>query len=188
MATTEELALIIRANSTEAQRALDAVNKQLDDMIKKKPQQNDFLGDLKKNWQLVAGGALAAYAALKTTIDFMAQSIQGAAAQEKVLNGMATAMQKVGIYSQEAFDKNVAFAESLSKVAGIADDDIEKMQTLFITFGASGDQLNKLSAATVDFAAATGKDLTSAADMVARAFQNDNENIGRYKLGIEGAS
>lgn len=188
MATVEELVIKANADTIAAQNGLNQLNKSLSNISDQKPKQESFLQSMQKNWALVAGGAFAAYQSLKVVFDFMKESVQAAAAQEKVWAELAGAMQKIGVYTEKAMQHNKDFASSMQLMAGVADDEINKVQTLFTRFGVSGEQLDALTKATIDFAAATGRDLKSAADMVSRSINDTGENVGRYKIGIDGAA
>lgn len=185
---TETLELKITGNSKEAQDAINKTNKALGDLSNQKPKQQSFLQSLKSNWMLVAGGVMAAYQALKTVVDVMSKVIMAAAEAEDVENQLASAMSKVGMYTEETLKKQLNYSQALSQVSKYTDEEISLLQAQYIRLGIHGEQLEKLTQATLDYATVTGYDLKNAGDQVARSFLNGSENLGRMNLSIKGTA
>ena len=68
------------------------------------------------------------------------------------------------------------------------DENIIQAQAVIAAFTKEEDQIKALTAATIDFAAAKGVDLVTAADLVAKSFGSSTNALSRYGVQVEGAA
>jgi hypothetical protein len=78
-------------------------------------------------------------------------------------------------------------ASVLGKKLLIDDAEIIKAQAMFSVYTKNIEAIKKATPAILDLAKAQGIDLASAAQQVGRALADDNGELGRYKIHIEGA-
>ena len=113
----------------------------------------------------------------------ISSSIRDALEAEKGNAQLARALSAVGHSSRESFNEMSDFASSLSAVTAQDDDAIKSVMQLLATIGKlSGGSLKDATRATLDLAAATGKDLNDAAMAVAKAATGNATAL--QKLGI----
>jgi hypothetical protein len=79
-------------------------------------------------------------------------------------------------------------ANILGKKLVVDDDEITAVQSMLANYVKNEEQIIKLTPAVLDLAAATGMDMVSAANMVARGIADDGAELGRFKIAVNGAS
>ena len=79
-------------------------------------------------------------------------------------------------------------ADALGKKLIIDNDEITAIQIKLATYIKNEDAVKQLTPAVLDLAAATGMDMVSAAQMVARGVADDGAELGRFKIAVTGAS
>jgi hypothetical protein len=143
MAGTERnVSIVIRARN-EAEKALGSVI--------------SSLGTL-PGIAAVAGAALAAVGAVG------AKLASAASKQEQADVRLAIALASIGQNSQAARARLDEFTAGLQHLTGVEDETIAGVETLFIQLGRlSGDALERATKAALDYAAATGQDVNTAA-------------------------
>jgi hypothetical protein len=107
--------------------------------------------------------------------------------QEKAQRTLAAAMKQAGTFTEKAFQENLKYASSLQKMTTFGDEAILGVQKLLTNFGIEGEELKKLTRATLDLAAAKGMDLKSAADLVAKSVGSSTNALSRYGIEVKGA-
>ncbi|HEV2207301.1 MAG TPA: hypothetical protein VG167_00885 [Verrucomicrobiae bacterium] len=75
--------------------------------------------------------------------------------------------------------------KTLSGVTGVEQDELVSVQRLLLTYGASADVLPKLTALTLDYAAATGMGATEAATLLGRALSGQDVVLRGMRLTID---
>jgi hypothetical protein len=78
-------------------------------------------------------------------------------------------------------------ADALGRKLVMDNDEITAVQAMLGNYVKNEAQIKKLTPAVLDLAAATGMDMTTAANMVARGIADDNGELGRFKIEIDGA-
>lgn len=126
--------------------------------------------------------------AMKEVSDQLMKAVDAAAEQEKAQKMLAAAMAQAGTYTEQAFKHNLDYASSLQKNTVYGDDEINSVQRLLTNYKLQGDVLDKTTKAVLDLATAKGMDLTSAANLVARAVSGESDNIGKLNISMEGAT
>jgi hypothetical protein len=136
--------------------------------------------------------SILAFAGVTLSIGAMVGALKkvsdaGAVAEQADVK-LATAMRRVGQYSEENFRALSQQATALARVSWADDEEIKRSQSLLLSFGVQRMALDGLLRATMDFAAFTGTDLNAATLLVGRAFMGTSESVGRYNLGLTAAA
>ena len=142
------------------------------------------LGKLKGALKGVITPALAlgaAYMGSKMLLDGMKESIKLAGEQELAEKKLETAM---GNNAQGLKD----YAAELQKTTTFGDEATIEAMALMGAFTQNEDELKALTVATMDYAAATGKDLKSSAELVGRSFGTSMNAMQRYGVEVVGAA
>lgn len=125
---------------------------------------------------ILGGAAAIGAAAIK--------SIQEYAQMEQSVVKLSQAMANQGIYSKQASTDLIDYAQSLQKVTTFQDDQIVSVEAQLTAFGLQGRQLKDVTKSTLDLAAAKGIDLSSAANLLGKAFIGETEAMSRYGIVI----
>ena len=109
--------------------------------------------------------------------------VAAAAEQEKVETLLISTLKQKGVFTQELTTSTLAYASALQRQTTFGDESIIAAQRLLIQYGVTTKQLNNVTKATLDFAAATGMDLQSSAALIGRTVGTSTNALSRY--GIE---
>lgn len=113
----------------------------------------------------------------------ISSSIKDALEAERGNAQLARALSSVGNSSRTAYNEMSDFAGSMAELSAQDDDAIKSVMTLLVNIGKlSGSSLKDATRATLDLAAATGKDLNEAAMAVAKAATGNATAL--QKMGI----
>lgn len=188
MGETVELGIKITGDTAEAKQAIEAINNALNGTKEKS-------GEADKSSASLMGTiteSLAVYELAKNGIEKVVEalkdSVLAAAENEASAAKLAQAMRTLGDESYAGLQANLDFAKSMSLVSEYSSGEVEALETLLTRFGIHGDALREVTKATIDFAAATGRDLNSAGELVSRTYLGTGDSLGKYRIGIEGAS
>lgn len=154
------------------------------DALKKSKTEVKSLGDeLKGNFVNAIKGAVLAYAGFEGVrqvtrffMDARKEYQESVAAQNKLRAALG--------YTSQALNEQ---ADALAEKLIVDNDEITAVQAMLANYVKSDEQIRKLTPAVLDLAAATGMDMASAANMVARGIADDNGELGRFKIAVEGA-
>jgi hypothetical protein len=118
----------------------------------------------------------AATAAASIIKDFAADSIKAFGEAERVSKQLA----RVAGDLAPAFEKQ---ADAMSKALSVEDEDVKRVQTLLLTYGAAPAQIEATTKALFDYAALTGNDVVSATTQLIHGVESGSGSI--RKMGIE---
>lgn len=141
----------------------------------------DFEGNFDKlQRQLLGiGAAVAGAFAFK-------EMIAAAIESEDAINRLNIALQQQGTYTEEASQSFQAYAANLQATTGYSDDLITSNASLLVSIGKlSGEGLERATDAALDLAAATGKDLNTTFDLLAKAAAGNTGSLSRYGIIID---
>lgn len=79
-------------------------------------------------------------------------------------------------------------ANQLSAKLGIDDEAIIRMQSMLGGYTKNKQAIQDLTPAILDMAEALGMDMDTAAKLVGKALRNDNDELAKYKIHVEGAA
>lgn len=127
------------------------------------------MGALTKSWQLLT--------------DFISKSINAFAGAEAGARKLTAALAAQGTTTPALIDQYSDLATSFEQTTGFADDLVTEAESLLITLGdVMPSEMEKALEASANLAAALGKDLPTAATLVAKAMEG---NVGALaKVGV----
>ncbi|MCB7129479.1 MAG: hypothetical protein J3T61_08080, partial [Candidatus Brocadiales bacterium] len=105
--------------------------------------------------------------------------LRAAGQQEDAINKLNSALRTAGVFTEAFSKQQQALASSLQAQTRFGDEAILVAQSLLITYGVTTDRLEEATRATLDFAAATGKDLNTAALTIGKAAAGFTGELGR---------
>lgn len=183
MPTTEELILKVLTDTRDIKAKFKGITKSVDDVGKKTKAvtaaSKGTLASLKLAWIAVGAAVLKAVQFIKGTLDAFGK-------QEEAQITLAAAMKTAGTFTEEAFQHNLDYAASLQKITTEGDETILAVQKLLTNYGAQGKELDLLTEATLDFAAATGMQLEAAAALVGKTIGSTTNALTRYGITVDG--
>ena len=97
---------------------------------------------------------------------FFLSAAEAASNQERAINNLSLALKNQNRFSNETVKALDAHATALQKVTIFQDDQILAAQAQLVQFGVTGKTLESLTKATLEYASATGKNLTISARIV----------------------
>jgi ABC-type transporter Mla subunit MlaD len=159
-------------------------------LIEAKNAASNALGAVGLSLGAVAAAAAAAGAALTAIIGVMAKATAAAAEQEKADVRLATALASIGQNSEATRADLADFVDGLEDATKVSDETIASVLSLLSQFGRlEGEGLKRATRATLDYAAATGQDATSAAEQLANVIVKGQGRLkGINTLFEEGTS
>lgn len=123
---------------------------------------------------------------------FSAAVIAGAAVslkswgdQEQAIVRLNNALANQGIESDKVTMGLIRQASALQELTGVADETITSSQALLVSFGLTGEALNRATKAALDFSVATGTDLSTAAMLIGKAFKGETGTLSRYGIIVD---
>ncbi len=123
------------------------------------------------------GAAVAGAFAFKKMIDAAMEA-------DRALNSLNNAMKVSGTYTKQASEDFQEYAKSLQQTTGVSDDLITQNAALLVSIGQlSGQGLKDATKAALDLAAGTGKDVSTAFEIMSKAAQGNTAALG--KMGIK---
>lgn len=134
----------------------------------------------KNAWSILNSSQLKSFASDVTS--FVSGFISDFAQAEAATARLAVAVRNAGL-PPEVVESYGAMATQLQKVSTFSDEAITDVQALFTSIGKIGPEaMQPTVQATMDLATALGIDLHSAALLVARAAASDGESLGKLKM------
>jgi len=177
---SKELSIKLLLDDKEALSKLNKALKTIDDDSKRS------VDSMNLSWAGFASQLFIIEKALQPVIGFMTDAVKASIAQEDAVRRLNTAMELQGTFTEDLSAKYQAMADSLQKNTRFADDAIlEVMQTLVTIGNVAPESMERVTQATLDLATATGKDLTSAASLMAKAATGNVESLGRLGIKID---
>lgn len=129
------------------------------------------------------GGAFAVGSIIGSTVDYLKDAAAAAIADEKSMVALATAMDNVGLSAQNAGAED--FVKSLMLATGTADDELRPaLQRLITATGDLGQSQDLLNTA-LDISAATGKDVVSVSQALAKASTGQISALTRLGIPLD---
>jgi hypothetical protein len=146
------------------------------------------VGQVEKGFAALKAGVIAAVAALasKEIIDFFADGIKGAVAQQDAMQRLGSAMQLTGDYSAEALKDFGAFADQMESTTKFGDDLIISQLSVAKSFGLSNDKAKDLVKAAGDLASATGVDLETAVQSLGKTLSGTTGKLEKQIPALQG--
>lgn len=105
--------------------------------------------------------------------------------EERAINQLTQSMIQQGVYTSELRAKYLEQAAALQKLTTYGDEQIVNAQRILQSMIGNREVTEDLTRATLDFAAAKGIDLASAAELVGKAVSSETNILSRYGIQIE---
>lgn len=122
----------------------------------------------------------------KSFIGAMGESIELAKVQQEAINELDNSLVRTGRFTREASNDFQAFASQLQSTSKFGDEVILKNAALIQSFGnLSVDGLKQATSASVDLAAALGKDLGTASKILGQAAAGNVAGLSKFGIQIE---
>lgn len=174
LAVLKEATKSVKEFSKDAQKQLDSISFKT------------AVSAINDGFELIEKTAGRAFDAVK---GFIGDAITEATEGEEALTRVANSMRLVGDFTETAVEDFKSFADALQETTTNSDDAVLSALALAKNFGLTNAQAKQATAAAVDFAAATGKDLDSAVQAVARTFTGFVEkDLAKYAPALKQAS
>jgi hypothetical protein len=110
---------------------------------------------------------------------------ESAIAEEAALKRLANSLALSGQYSKEAMTELTAFTGRMESMTGIADDVVAANLAMLSSFTKlDSEGLQRAQQAAIDFSVATGKDLETATQMVAKAINGSTDSFKKMGINI----
>lgn len=136
----------------------------------------------------MASGVLAGAAAFAAFTKGIKAAISVAIIQQQAIAQLDNQLRSLGPAADEVSAALQRQASQLQAVSTFGDETIIKSQAIIAQFTKEQSQVEALTKATIDFAAAKGVDLAVAADLVAKSFGSSTNALSRYGVQVEGAA
>lgn len=128
------------------------------------------------------GGVIATYLSARV----FSQILEGYAREEDSIKRLNNALKLQGTYTDILSDKYIKFSKSIQKSTRYGDEAVrELMQQLISVGNVAPGAMERATQAALDFAAATGRDLQTAALLVAKAAAGSTGELSRYGIVLE---
>jgi len=142
---------------------------------------------LEKQTVKLKGAFIAAAAAMAGLTVIAAKALKAFAEQELAVKRLSDALKIAGVDNKAYVGALENQAAALQKVTRFGDETILGLQSLLVTFGLLGDDLEVSTKAVLDLSAALNIDLKAAALLVGKAFAGDVASLSRYGIKIDEA-
>lgn len=173
MPIAEELQVLIRAETQNAVRNLEAFNKKTKEVEKSSA---SFVKGL------VAGGAAAAasYVSFRALSQLIGSSVKAYQEQERAERLLAAALKASGEVVESRLPGLKRFASSIQAVTTVGDEAAMDLTRLAYSFGLSGRQAEEAVKGAIGLSQAFGVDVQTALRGVANAYGGNYEQLSRY--------
>lgn len=129
------------------------------------------------------GAAFAGAASIGAVVDFMKDAAAAAAADEKSVVALATAMDNLGLaHSNAGVEK---FIKDMMLATGVADDQLRPAYQKLVTATGDVTKAQDLLGLAMDIAAGTGKDLSSVSQALAKASMGQVSALTRLGVPLD---
>ncbi len=124
--------------------------------------------------------------ALAPVIGFMKEAVEAASEQEDAIARLNTALRLQGTFTRELSQRYQHMAEELQRTSRFSDDAILAVQQRLVTIGnVTPVAMGRVTAATLDLAAALKFDLVQASTLVAKASAGETAALSRYGIILD---
>lgn len=99
-------------------------------------------------------------------------------------HGLQAALDAAGGMARGAAEAMMEQANALQNLTGVADETVMSVQRIFLSMGATADQVQRLTPLVLDVAAAMGTDATTAARQLGQALDGQDIQLGRLNIKV----
>lgn len=163
---------------------IDAAIRDLERMKKQSGSTKSDVGGLSNTLKGLAIAAAGAFT-LNELVGFMKDAATAAAADQKSMVALATAMDNVGLSSQNAIAES--FIKDLMLATGTADDDLRPALQSLITATGSLETAQSALSLAMDVSTGTGRSLSQTTQALVRAYSGQTTGLSRLGAGLDAA-
>lgn len=146
----------------------------------------NFQKTFRENWFAIGAAIGVATLAIQKITQAIGGWIEAANRQEDAIRRLNNALQIQGEYTEEVSNSYQEMAKSLQRSTRYGDEAIMELQQTLISVGnVAPDMMERATKAAVDFAAATGRDLKTAALTIAKAGAGFTGELSRYGIILD---
>jgi hypothetical protein len=113
------------------------------------------------------------------------EALEAQAKSVEAINSLNLALANQAHYTAETSKSLVDYASALQDVTTFDDEAIVGAEALLASFGMNEEQIKRTTAVALDFAAATGRDLNTAVNLLGKAFLGHTETMARYGITVD---
>lgn len=175
MASLAGVVIKITADTRNAVQGLNRVNTALGKSTSRADKAS-------RAWKAGIGAVTAGAAAFAAAA---AVAITAAVEEEGELTKLDSALRGLGF--QDSSDDVKAWADDLQYAANVADTDIRNAFETIVRGTKDVAKAQEVTALALDISATTGRDLTSVADALSRAYSGNKTSLGRLNVGLDKA-
>lgn len=135
--------------------------------------------------KFAAGAAVAVFAG-KALIGGLEDVIAAAEESDKAVRGLGVALAATGEFSEAAIKEFEAYAAEIQRTTTLQDEQVLSSLKLAKTFDLTNEQAKKVTEAAIGLAAATGEDLNSATEKLAKTFSGQEGLLGKQVRELKG--
>jgi hypothetical protein len=159
-------------------KAVQAYNRELQGLASISPVLGGIVGKL--------GLVYAGFVALKSVVRLFNAALKATADQEQAINRLGIAFQSMGAFTAAASRDMQGFADELKRTSRFSDQAVLSAAALIAQLGRlQGQALKDATQGAVDLAVGLGRDLSTAALIVAKAAQGSTFELRKYGLVID---
>ena len=170
----------LKGDVTELKKQFGLAEKAAEESAGKASGSFNQIGATLKN----VGIGIAAAFSVKKIVDFGLESIKAFQEAEKNARKLQVAVGVNGGLTSD-FERLIKQSAALQKIGIFSDDDIQNAQTMALQFGLSSDAVEKLTPIILDFASATGQDLTSATQAVILGVEGSERALKKFGVQVD---
>lgn len=185
-----------RTMEESSKKTVDAINKINTGLKQSKKPQDDAIGGIARMAKAyeafrielarIRNAVLLVTFGLRPFINIIKETVKAYSEQEDATNRLNTALKLQGFYSEETSKRMIDFSASLQQVTRYGDDAIASVMQRLVAIGdVLPSQIERVTKVTLDYAAATGRDLPTAANVVSKAMAGFTGELSRYGIFID---
>lgn len=145
-----------------------------------------FSSRARKSFVDLAAKVYLVQQAFRAVSAVMGEMIKAAERQEDATKRLNNALEMQGHFTEETSKRYANFAKELQRSTRYGDEAIQELMQQLISVGnVAPDQMERATQAAIDFAAATGRDLKTAALTVGKAMTGFTGELSRYGIIID---
>jgi hypothetical protein len=126
-----------------------------------------------------------AYEVATKVFDVVTDALKAQAEQEAAINKLNLALANQGHLVGGTSERLQEYAAALQQTTTFSDEVVVAGMATLASFGMNEEQIKKTTAAAADFAAATGRDLQSAIDLLGKAYAGNTTALSRYGIIVD---
>ncbi len=171
---------------------IEKANQSLDTMARASARANRGFSDfqrsvvtLNQGFQLLGSGARVIERTFGVVSNFVGNAIRASNEQENALRSLNQTLASTGQFTEAYSRQLVDLSGEFQNVTTFADEAVLSVERQLVAFGAGPDVIKRATGAVLDFAAATGKDLPAAADVVGKAIAGNFTAFSKLGINVD---